>query len=60
MTLKLSKYKLSLKHDNGRVNIITNALSYQNAIQMVCEAEGCPERAIINIKRYAERTTRKT
>ena len=46
----MKKYRLTLKHDNGTVNITTVAKDFATAIHLIMEAEGCPESAITNIK----------
>lgn len=46
---EMKAYHLQLQHDNGIQNITTSATSYQNAIEKVMEAEGCPEHAILKI-----------
>ena len=46
----MEKFKLTLQHDSGVTNIITFARSKQQAIYLVCENEGCPERAIKKVK----------
>jgi len=43
-------YILTVKHDNGTMKIKTFASSRQSARHIIMAAEGCPERAIINIK----------
>jgi hypothetical protein len=47
----MHKFQITLVHDAGKIKITTSASSIQAAITIVCEAEGCPEIAIINIKR---------
>jgi hypothetical protein len=42
-------YHVQISHDNGIINLTTMATSYQNAIDIICKAEGCPERAIKKI-----------
>jgi hypothetical protein len=47
----MKTYKITLQHDNGKVNItVKTTLGIQNAIESVCKAERCPECAITNIK----------
>ena len=46
----MKKFRLTLKHDSGTFNLITFARSKRQAIYSVCQAEGCPERAIVKIK----------
>jgi hypothetical protein len=46
----VNKYILTLKHDNGKVNLIVTAQNFEQAIRLAREAEGCPERSIVNIK----------
>lgn len=43
--------RITVKHDRGKVNIRTVSLTgIQGAIDTVCLAEGCPEKAIVAIK----------
>ena len=42
-------YQATIKHDNGKVKIRTAATDKETAIKIICNAEGCPERAIIKI-----------
>ncbi len=48
------KYKLTVKHDNGKVKLIAVARSAYSAIQMICNAENCPESAIVKVYRYVK------
>jgi len=43
-------YKLTIKHDSGKINIITTAIDPDTAKFKVCEAEGCPPCAIVKCK----------
>lgn len=49
--MEFSNYTVYTKHDMGTVRICVPATSYQNAIDKVMAAEGCPERSITQIKR---------
>jgi len=44
--MKTYKFRFRLKHDNGSVIIQVISTGLKEAIKMVCDAEGCPERAI--------------
>ena len=46
----MNKYTLTLEHDGGVQKLTVYAKNFQSAIQQVINAEGCPERAIINIE----------
>jgi hypothetical protein len=46
---ELRTFHVQLQHDKGIINMTTMAHSYQNAIEQICKAEGCPERAIKKI-----------
>lgn len=48
--MKNYKYVITLKHDNGKINIMTVASNKEEAKKIVCEAEKCPYNAIIKIK----------
>jgi hypothetical protein len=43
----VKKYKITLKHDNGRFSITTTAVSLEAATRIVLNAEGAPASAII-------------
>ena len=51
----MKTYKLTLKHDNGTVNLIVKAENEEAAKQIVMKAEGCPARAITKIKEQPPR-----
>jgi len=44
------QYKARLQHDNGRVTIYTTATSEEQARRSICNAERCPERAILTLE----------
>lgn len=46
----MKKYKITLKHDNGKINITTMAENEITAISKVMLTEQCPRSAIIKIK----------
>lgn len=48
------KYKVTVKHDNGKVKLITVARSAHSAIEMICNAENCPKSAIVKFYRYSK------
>jgi len=45
----IKKYILTLKHDEGEVEITTTASSKEAAIKSVCDAEHAPESAVIKV-----------
>ena len=47
----MGTYKVTLKHDNGVINITTYASSEEAAIYKICEFEGCPISAIKKIRK---------
>jgi hypothetical protein len=46
----LNSYQLTLKHDNGIINITTVADSRKKAKEKITKTENCPEQAIRKIK----------
>jgi hypothetical protein len=46
----MKKFRLTLKHDYGKINFIIFARNEDQAKQIVCECEGCPQCAIIKVK----------
>jgi len=50
----MKTYKLTLKHDNGKVNLIVKAETAEQAKQLVMKAENCPPSAIIKIYEKVE------
>lgn len=46
----MNKYKLTLKHDNGKHVINTTAKDKDQAINIVCASEGCPPIAVIKVE----------
>lgn len=42
----MNLYKLTIKHDSGKVNIVTSATDPEIARYKIIEAEGCPPWAI--------------
>ena len=49
--MKVQKYVVTVKHDNGTDKITIPATSYSKAVEVIKMAMGCPESAITNIKR---------
>ena len=47
----MNTYFVTVEHDAGRFNLEVVALDEKDAIRMVCCAEGCPQNAIIKIKK---------
>ena len=52
--MSLFEFEVTVKHDNGKIKIVTVARSIGALVHIVMAAEGCPERSIINIKRLKE------
>lgn len=48
--MQFKKYVVSLKHDNGTVNIKTVATSEKTAKENVLNAENAPASAVISVK----------
>lgn len=48
--MQVNKYRLTIKHDNGKFNVVTAATSESAAIHIVSCAECCPLTAIIKVK----------
>ena len=48
---ELQKYAVKVKHDKGTTTIVTMASSEDAAKENVIKSEGCPERAIISVKK---------
>lgn len=46
----MRQYKFTIEYDGGTHKLTTMARNLSSAIQLVMNAEKCPERAIINIK----------
>jgi len=46
----MKKYRAKIQHDNGEMNLTVTTDTKQEAIDLICSVEGCPERAIINIE----------
>lgn len=49
-----NNYRITVKHDHGRIRIKTAASSADAAKKIVMDAEGCPERSITKIEELAE------
>jgi hypothetical protein len=50
----MNTYKLTLKHDNGKITFEVKADSEKAARGIVCRSEGCPDSAIIKVKEYLQ------
>lgn len=46
----MNLYKLTLKHDGGRLNIVTSAPNEEIAKYKIMDAENCPMGAITKVK----------
>lgn len=46
---QLRRYRVTLKHDNGKVSFITTASTKEQAIKQVCELEKAPESAVVKV-----------
>lgn len=42
----MNLYRLTIKHDGGKVNIVTSAIDEETARFIITEAENCPPWAI--------------
>ncbi len=47
-----NNYKVTVKHDSGKVTFKTHASDEQQVRKMICNAEGCPDSAIIKVVEY--------
>jgi len=47
----MSKFAVKLKHDRGFFTLYVVARNADTARHMVREAEGCPDRAIVSVRR---------
>jgi nitrate reductase NapAB chaperone NapD len=45
----MKNYKITLKHDKGKINLIVKASNEEEAINKILNAENCPKSAIIKI-----------
>lgn len=48
------KYRVTVKHDKGKVQIILAATSKKNAREVVCNAENCPAIAVLSVVRISQ------
>lgn len=46
----MNEYKFTINSDQGKHNVSTNATNLSSALQLLLNAEKCPEGAVINIK----------
>lgn len=46
----MKRYKVTLKHDNGIVNLTTSANNEQQARELILKHEQCPESAILRLE----------
>ena len=49
--MKPKWYRATVMHDTGKLNISVCASTKARAINMICEAEGCPPCAVLYIRR---------
>lgn len=47
------KWRLTVKHDNGKINFTTAAPDETSARESICAAEHCPDSAIVKVKRLS-------
>lgn len=52
--MELKRYQALLRHDHGEIKLSTFATSEDAARKIICEAEGCPERAVKFYLSYAD------
>lgn len=50
MTMTIHHYAVKVRHDQGVITLEMWAVSEESARRMVCFAERCPDRAIIEVK----------
>ena len=54
--MNIEIYKATLKHDKGRIQITVISLNgEQGAKQQIISGEGCPESAIIKLKKITKK-----
>lgn len=53
--IRVNKYRVTTKHDNGILNLIVTSTSKPSAIKMTMDAEKCPRRAIKKVERLKPR-----
>lgn len=46
----MKKYRVTLKHDNGKTNVNVYAVNTEEAIKIICNHEKCPSSAIVKIE----------
>ena len=49
----MTKYLVTLRHDKGTFRLTVTATCFAAAVAIAASAEGCPEGAIVNIKRLS-------
>lgn len=47
--MKYYKYTAKIRHDNGMFTINVIATTASAAREIICKAEGCPDRAILTL-----------
>jgi hypothetical protein len=45
----MSEYTVTMRHDNGTIDITTSATSAESAAAFVCAAEGAPTRSVVSV-----------
>ena len=45
--MQRNEYKVTVRHDNGIIRIVTRAESFRAAIAIIMQSEGCPRRSIL-------------
>ena len=48
--IKMKTYRLTLKHDTGKIRIKTTAENKETAINIIMQFENCPRSAIVKIE----------
>lgn len=45
----LKTFQVTIRHDSGKIRIKTAATDKDHAKNIICQAEGCPETAILKV-----------
>lgn len=46
----MKEYIITLRHDHGRIRIMTTASSQEQAVKQVCDCEFAPRSAVIDVE----------
>jgi len=50
----MQEYIITLRHDSGKISILTTASSQEQAVKQVCEYEFAPLSAVISVEKTRE------